>query len=80
MSWNGNIYVKTVGNLNDINWDEIKQWPEVESVWTTTGSWDWWIKLKPAQSQDQDSVQKLVWNLRKKPWVSSTETWWAKQY
>lgn len=77
--WTGNILVKGTGAFGDVNWDEIKKWPEVEAVWTTTGTWDWWVKLKPAKETQLDTVEKLVWNLRKKPWVAATETWWAKQ-
>lgn len=77
--WTGNISIRTNASWTDVNWDEVKKWPEVEKIWTTTGGWDWLIQLKPAQTQDADTAQKVVWNLRKNPWIASTETWWSKQ-
>ena len=77
--WTGNILIKSKHDEGDINWDEIKKWAEVEGVWTTTGTWDWWIKLKPSKEANLDSAKKIVWQLRKKPWVSSTETWWSQE-
>lgn len=77
-NWTGNILVKSNGGWSDVSWDEIKKWPEVEKVWSTTGTWDWWVKLKTSTDYI-GTAEKIAWNLRKKPWVLDTQTWWAKE-
>jgi len=80
--WTGNIWIKSNGEWTQKDWDEIKQWPEVANLWSTTGggAWDWWLQLKPAQTNHIDNAAKVVWKLRKKQWIIDTETWWAKEW
>lgn len=77
MTWNAHVYIKGNGKFKDAQWDEIKKWAEVEQVWSTQGDWDWFIKLRSSVNTPE-AVEKIVFNLRSKPWVSTTQTWWAK--
>lgn len=77
MSWNAYIDIKANGKLNNVDWDQVKKWAEVEQVWSTQGNWDWLIKLRQSVNS-QDALEKFVMNLRAQPWVAQTNTWWAK--
>lgn len=77
MSWNAFIDVKGNGKLNQSNWSDVKSWAEVEYAWSTSGAWDWLLKLK-GDIKSMDELEKLVFKLRSLGWVSDTRTWWAK--
>lgn len=78
MTWHAHIAVKGNGHFNDAHWDEVKSWPEVEKVWSTMGNWDWWVKLD-SSVQAPTQIEALVADLRKKAWVSDTDTAWWKE-
>ena len=78
MNWNACVDIKANGNFANANWEEMKQWPEVDQIWSTQGEWDFWVKLKPSV-QSMEEVEKFVFNLRSKSWASETRTWWTKQ-
>lgn len=78
MSWNAYIAVRCNGKLNEAHWDEVKQWPEVEQVWSSMGEWDYWMKLNSPIDQP-GKLETFVFNLRKEPWVESTCARWWKE-
>lgn len=77
MSWNAFIDIKANGKLNQSEWSEVHKWAEVDQVWSTSGTWDWMLKLKDSV-KSMDELEKLVFKLRALGWVSETRTWWAK--
>ncbi len=77
MSWNAFIDIKANGKLNESDWAEVKKWAEVDQAWSTSGAWDWLVKLK-SDVKCMDELEKLVFKLRSMGWVSETRTWWAK--
>jgi hypothetical protein len=77
-SWNANIAIKSNGKIAEAKWDEVKNWAEVEKIWSTTGKWDWIVSLK-SDKNDFDAAKKVAWALHKFPWVSETETWWSQE-
>jgi hypothetical protein len=78
MDWNAYVNIRANGKLNDSHWEEVKQWAEVEKIWTTQGHWDWMVKLRHSV-KSHDDLEKVIFNLRGKPWISETSTWWAKE-
>lgn len=77
MSWNAFIDIRANGKLNQSEWAQVHKWAEVDQVWSTSGDWDWMLKLKDTV-KSMDDLEKLVFKLRGLGWVSETRTWWAK--
>lgn len=57
---------------------EIKSWKGVDGVWSTTGSWDWIVKLDD-NSSDWNGAKEVMWKIKEHKWVSETNTWWGEQ-
>lgn len=77
MNWNAYVNVRGTGKINEAAWREVKKWGDVEQVWSTSGDWDWLVKLSSSVN-DWDKVKKFVVTLREQPWVTETHTWWAQ--
>lgn len=71
------IAVRTNGSFNKADWKKVKGWKNIDKVWSTTGTWDWFIKTK--DNADWNGIKQLVWDLRNEPWVAATETWWSEE-
>jgi DNA-binding Lrp family transcriptional regulator len=76
-NWSAVINVKWNNKFDGKNWEWLKEWAEVQTAWSTMGSWDMsiWVNLdSPA------SVEEFVHGkLRNTDWVADTETHWVKQ-
>ena len=58
-------------------WDWLKEWPEVQTAWSTMGDWDCvlWVEAK-----DPEELENFVCNkLWSKEWVEKTESKWARE-
>lgn len=74
---------EAVGNSPDASWkawvEEIKSWPGVEKIWSTSGQWDWIVKLTN-DSSSWEGAKKIMWKLKEHKWVSDTNTWWSEEF
>ncbi|OGO94202.1 MAG: hypothetical protein A3F10_05090 [Coxiella sp. RIFCSPHIGHO2_12_FULL_42_15] len=78
MAWHAFIAIKCNGKLNENHWEQVKQWAEVDKVWSSMGDWDFWMEANDNIKNTSD-LEKLVFKLRKEPWVQSTTTYWWKE-
>ena len=77
-NWNSVIFIKTKKEWTDT--DTVSKWSGVEKIWSTSGDWDWCIKMDKAHS-NPDQTEELVARLRSTDWVANTEsTWWREVY
>lgn len=77
-AWNSLIFVKTNGSWTDT--DGVSNWPGVNKIWSTSGDWDWCIKLDEEHS-NPEKTEAFVANLRQSDWVANTESrWWREVY
>ena len=77
MSWNAFIAIRCNGKLNDTHWEEVKNWGQVDKVWSSMGEWDYWLQLKDDISSTED-LEQFVFNLRSQPWIEATSSRWWK--
>lgn len=76
--WNSVVFLKTKGSWTDT--DNVKQWPGVKEIWSTSGDWDWAIKLDKDYSTPE-KTEEFVAKLRDAEWVANTESnWWREVY
>lgn len=59
---------------------EIKNWPGVKSIWSSTGQWDWLIQLEEGEPSNWQNAKNIMWKLKKHNWVSDTLTWWSEEF
>ncbi len=74
--WNSVICLKTQKDWTDT--DAVSKWPEVQEIWSSSGDWDWWIKLKPEHSTPQ-KTEEIVAKLRRQEWVANTQSNWVRE-
>lgn len=74
--WTGVVFVKTNNSWSDPA--AIVKMGGVRDVWSTSGEWDWCIKLDSKHSTPEETEQ-FVKQLRKADWVSDTKTSWWKE-
>ena len=73
-TWNSVIFMKSSKSMDDMK--AMKQWPGVEAMWTTTGPWDWCVKLTKELSTPEQT-EEFVARMRQGSWASETQTnWW----
>ncbi|MBA2656929.1 MAG: hypothetical protein H0U70_08065 [Tatlockia sp.] len=75
-AWNSVIFMKTNKSWDDLNM--ISKWEGVESMWSTTGDWDWCIKLDSKMSTPEQT-QAFVARMREGHWATETRTNWWKE-
>ncbi len=76
--WNSVIFLKTQKEWTDT--DTVSKWSGVEKIWSTSGDWDWCIKLDKDHSTPE-KTEALVAKLRSTDWVANTESsWWREVY
>jgi len=76
--WNSVIFIKTKKDWTDT--DSVKKWQGVENIWSTSGEWDWCIKLDDKHSTPQQT-EEVVSKLRQSEWVADSESsWWREVY
>ena len=66
---------------SDKKWPElssISKWDGVEQVWSTSGDWDWCVKLDK-QSSTPEKAEAFVSKVRDGHWASATKTNWWKE-
>ena len=77
-AWNSVVFLKTNGSWTDT--DNVAKWPGVHQIWSTSGDWDWRIKLDE-QHSTPEKTEEFVSKLRQADWVSNTESkWWREVY
>lgn len=74
--WNSVIFVKTKGSWTDT--EQVSKWGGVKNIWSTSGDWDWCIKLDQSHSTPA-KTEEIVSKLRNSDWVANTESsWWRE--
>ena len=69
--WNSFVFVKTQKSWTDTQ--AVKSWPGVDTIWSTTGEWDWCIKLDEAHSTPE-KTEDFAGKLRDSDWVWDTQS------
>ncbi|MBA2648888.1 MAG: hypothetical protein H0U75_04665 [Legionella sp.] len=75
-SWNSVVFIKTKNSWSDPA--SFAKMDGVQSLWSTSGDWDWCVKLDQSHSTPEET-ETFVKNLRKADWVASTNTSWWKE-
>lgn len=75
-AWNSVVFLKTKNSWSDSS--SIAKMKGVQSLWSTSGDWDWCIKLDPKHSSPEETAS-FVSTLRKADWVADTSTNWWKE-
>lgn len=76
-SWNSVVFLRTKSAWSDSS--AIAKMSGVQSLWSTSGDWDWCIKLDQKHSTPEETAD-FVKNLRKNSeWVVDTKTSWWKE-
>lgn len=75
-SWNTVIFMKSKKPWMELR--PMAKWEGVESMWSTTGDWDWCIKLDK-KSSSPEMAQEFVARMRDGNWASETQTNWWKE-
>lgn len=77
-AWNSVIFLKTKGSWSDT--ESVSKWSGVKNIWSTSGDWDWCIKLDKDHSSPE-KTEAFVAKLRDAEWVANTESnWWREVY
>lgn len=75
-SWNSVVFLKTKNAWSDSQ--AITKMNGVQSVWSTSGDWDWCIQLDSKHSTPEETAV-FVKKLRNSDWVADTNTSWWKE-
>ena len=73
-SWNSIVFVKAHKGMPAA----MSKMMGVEKMWSTSGEWDWCIKLDQSHSSPEQT-EMFVNQLRMADWVSHTQTSWWKE-
>lgn len=74
-SWSSVIFLKTKKEMPE---QMMAQMMGVKNIWSTSGDWDWCIKLDSAHSTP-DKTEMFVSKLRQADWIAETKTSWWKE-
>lgn len=75
-AWNSVIFMKSDKSMSDMN--AMAKWEGVESMWSTSGDWDWCVKLD-SQSSSPEKAEMMVARMREGQWATETKTnWWKR--
>lgn len=75
-NWHSVIYMKS-----PMQWEKLQEmmkWDGVESMWSTSGKWDWCIKLDKGMSTPE-KTEAFVARMRDGKWATETQTNWWKE-
>lgn len=75
-TWNSVIFMKSNKPMTDMS--KMMKWEGVENMWSTSGEWDWCVKLD-AKSSTPEKAEAVVARMREGNWASETQTHWWKQ-
>ena len=75
-AWNSVIFLKSSKSWSELS--NVAKWEGVENVWSTSGEWDWCIKLDN-KSSSPEKAEEFVSKIRNGNWASETKTHWWKQ-
>ena len=75
-TWNSVIFMRSNKPMADMN--AMAKWDGVESIWSTTGDWDWCVKLD-SKSSSPEKAEAMVAKIREGHWASETKTSWWKE-
>lgn len=75
-TWNSIIFMKTEKSSDDMN--QMSKWDGVENMWSTSGDWDWCIKLD-MNSSTPEKTEAFVNKMRTGQWATQTKTQWWKE-
>ncbi|KTD47994.1 hypothetical protein Lqui_2258 [Legionella quinlivanii] len=76
-NWNSVIFLKTEKSSSDMM-NMMSKWDGIENMWSTTGDWDWCIKLD-SKSSSPEKTEEFVNRMREGHWATQTKTNWWKQ-
>lgn len=74
--WNSVIFIKAKKDWSDSK--SLSKMKGIQSMWSTSGDWDWCIKLDSKHSTPEETAS-FVKELRHADWVSETKTSWWKE-
>lgn len=75
-AWNSVIFLKSNKPWSELS--GVSKWDGVEKIWSTTGDWDWCIKLD-SKSSTPEKAEAFVSKIRDGKWASETKTHWWKE-
>lgn len=75
-AWNSVIFMKSNKSMSDMN--TMAKWDGVEKMWSTSGDWDWCIKLDQ-KSSTPEKAEAFVARMREGHWATETQTNWWKE-
>lgn len=75
-AWNSVIFMKSNKPMKEMN--QMAKWEGVKSMWSTTGDWDWCIKLDMKMSSPE-KTEAFVARMRDGHWATETQTHWWKE-
>lgn len=75
-AWNSIIFMKTNKPWADMK--SMLKWDEVDGMWSTTGDWDWCIKLN-SKSSSPEKTEEFINRMRDGKWATETKTNWWKE-
>lgn len=74
-SWSSVIFLKTKKEMPE---KMMAKMMGVKNIWSTSGDWDWCIKLDSTHSTP-DQTEMFVAKLRQSDWIAETKTSWWKE-
>lgn len=74
--WTSIVSIRSTKPLPEMS--AIAKWDGVEKMWSTTGDWDWCIKLDQ-KSSSPEKTEEFVSRLRNGHWATETRTNWWKE-
>lgn len=75
-TWNSMIFMKSGKSQSEMM--DLAKWKEVDGMWSTSGDWDWCLKLKQDASSPE-VTEKVIEKMRKEKWATDTKTGWWKE-
>ena len=75
-AWNSVIFMKSNKSWPELS--KLMKWEGVENMWSTTGDWDWCIKLDMKMSSPE-KAEEFVARMRKENMAVDTKTNWWKE-
>jgi hypothetical protein len=75
-TWNSVIFMKSNKTMSDMN--AMAKWDGVEKMWSTSGDWDWCVKLDQKMSSPEQA-EAFVARMRAGQWATETQTHWWKE-
>lgn len=73
--WNSVVFLRSSKPWSEIS--KLCKWDGVESVWSTSGDWDWCVKLN-SKFSSPEHTEAFVSKVRDGHWAMETKSQWWK--